>query len=364
MARVLFLIDQIASGGAPRSVLKITRALLAAGSHVTLISLSDRLGLPIPEDAEAHVVPFTPKGRWQKLHRYQLHANILNEFLDNNRLEFDLVVSHLHHAHQVARRSKLADSAWMCIRSDPLQELLSNKHGWRRSIKLRKIRRLYGNKRIIALSSTNLRSLEQLGVRPAKTLVIPNVLEVSHIQARMLEPIPEPELRDTHFCVYVGRLNMRQKRLDRLLRGYQASGTELPLVLIGDGDRDAVEKEIESLGLQQRVTLLGARDNPYPYMRQASVLLLASDYEGLPNVLLEALACGTPVVSTDCLSGPSDILTGDLVRGLVPLNDIDRYGQAIREMLEAPPTITSEAIAAYTPEAVASRYLSLPTVST
>lgn len=359
MPHVLLVIDQLASGGAPRSVLKLTRALLESDIRVSLISLSDRLGLPIPNGAEQHVVPFTPHKRWEKLRRYQLHARRLDDFLASRGTSYDLVVSNLHQAHQVVSRSTLAKRAWYCLRSDPWQELLSNKRGWRRGVKRHKVRRLYDNKRIIALSRTNLESLQRIGSRPEETRVIPNVLEVKRIHELMKESIAEPELQSTGFCLFVGRLNFRQKRLDRLLEGYLASGVDLPLVLIGDGESERLQREVARLGLQDRVLALGARNNPYPYMRRAAALLLSSDYEGLPNVLLESLACGTPVVSTDCLSGPRDILVDDLARGLVPLEDTQAFGNAIRDIIDHPPAIRDEHIYPYRPETVSSAYRSL-----
>ncbi|SFT81659.1 glycosyltransferase [Halomonas saccharevitans] len=356
MPHVLLVIDQLASGGAPRSVLKLTRALLESHIRVSLISLSDRVGLPIPEGAECHVVAFTPSTRWEKLHRYKIHARRLDDFLSSHMTPLDLVVSNLHQAHQVVSRSSLAKQAWYCLRSDPWQELLSNKRGWRRQLKRHKVRRLYDNKRIIALSRTNLESLDRIGSQPDATRVIPNVLEVERIHKLMEESVAEPALQDTGFCLFVGRLNFRQKRLDRLLEGYLASGIELPLVLIGDGESKRLQQEVTRLDLQDRVWALGSRDNPYPYMKRASALLLSSDYEGLPNVLLESLACGTPVVSTDCLSGPRDILVGDLARGLVPLEDTEAFGKAIRDVIDHSPSIEPNHISPYMPETVSAAY--------
>ncbi|MCE8014980.1 glycosyltransferase [Halomonas sp. MCCC 1A17488] len=363
MARFLFIIDQLASGGAPRSVIKLTRALLERQHQVTLVSLRDPVTLPVPEGASVHVVPFTPKRFWQKQQRYRLHAERLDSYLDELGEAFDLVVANLNHAHQVLARSKLSSKAWLCIRSDPWQRLISHKQGWRRAIKRHKVKALYRDKRILTLTQDNLRSLDRIGIEPARTEVIPNLVELEHIQERMLDALPEPELEQRDFCLFVGRLNMRQKRLDRLLEGYKASGTEMPLVMVGDGDTGAVEevkKRAAALGIEEQVMLLGSRDNPYPYMRRARLLLLASDYEGLPNVIIEALACGTPVVSTDCLSGPRDILQGDLARGLVtPKEDIKKFGQAISDLLGNPPIIRPEVLAQYSPGSVADRYLEL-----
>ncbi|MBW6391991.1 glycosyltransferase [Billgrantia antri] len=363
MAKFLFIIDQLSSGGAPRSVIKLTRALLEQEHRVTLIALRAPVTLPVPEGASVHVVPFAPKGRWEKLRRYEFHARQLDEFLDRLGEAFDLVVANLNHAHQVAARSKLSSKAWLCIRSDPWQRLISHKQGWQRAIKQQKVKALYRNKKILTLTQENVRSLDRIGIQPARAEVIPNLVELEHIRKKMIAPLPEPELEQCDFCLFVGRLNMRQKRLDRLLEGYKASGTEMPLIMVGDGDANAVEEvqtRAAALGIDKQVMLLGSRDNPFPYMHRARLLLLASDYEGLPNVIIEALACGTPVVSTDCLSGPRDILQGKLARGLVtPKEDTAGFGRAISDLLANPPTIDPEALEQYAPATVVSRYLEL-----
>jgi len=80
----------------------------------------------------------------------------------------------------------------------------------------------------------------------------------------------------------------------------------------------------------------GFRSNPYPWMRACDLLVLSSDREGMPNVLVEALACGTRVVSTDCPSGPREVLRGDLARWLVPCRDPQALANAITAALDSP----------------------------
>jgi len=115
------------------------------------------------------------------------------------------------------------------------------------------------------------------------------------------------------------------------------SQRDLRLVIIGDGEqRDAIEELIGDSDLGDVVDLPGFVDNPYSFMRAADVLALSSKWEGFGNVLVEAMACGTPVVSTDCPSGPSEILVNGKYGMLVPVEDEAALADAIAETLDSP----------------------------
>ena len=110
----------------------------------------------------------------------------------------------------------------------------------------------------------------------------------------------------------VGRLE-KQKNFSLLIKAFSiiAKNIDAQLLILGEGSlRDELEKEVLYLKISSRVNFLGFVDNPYLYMRSADVFVLSSLWEGFGNVIVESLACGTQVVSTDCPSGPSEILDG------------------------------------------------------
>lgn len=130
------------------------------------------------------------------------------------------------------------------------------------------------------------------------------------------------------------------------------------LAIFGEGpDRAELEERVRRLGLQDSVVLPGFVDNPYSCMARAAVVAVSSDWEGLPTVLIESLAVGTPVVSTDCPSGPREILQGGALGRLVPVGDVAALATAIRDALSAPRTPPPpEALFAYTPDVVLAQY--------
>lgn len=136
-----------------------------------------------------------------------------------------------------------------------------------------------------------------------------------------------------------GRL-VDQKGFDILLQAFAQAraAREMKLIILGEGRlRPQLEHLARKLMIQQDVAMPGFVDNPHSFMARASLFVLSSRFEGSPNVLLEALACDCQVVSTDCPSGPREIL-GDIDWGrLVPVDDPCALGESILEALAHPP---------------------------
>jgi glycosyltransferase involved in cell wall biosynthesis len=167
------------------------------------------------------------------------------------------------------------------------------------------------------------------------------------------EPVDHPWFTgDAEVLINVGRL-APQKDHETLLRAFalvRAGRPGLRLAVVGGGSENALARLqalAGELGVAQAVAFLGYQPNPLRYVARAQLFVLSSRFEGFPNVLLEALACGTPVVSTDCPSGPREILDEGAYGELVPVGDPAAMAAAIGRTLEAPlPSSTLKARAA------------------
>ena len=158
-----------------------------------------------------------------------------------------------------------------------------------------------------------------------------------------------------------GRL-ATEKDYPTLLRAFAEVARSRParLVILGQGpERESLLELATWLGIEDRFDLPGFDVNPFRYMARASVFVLSSRYEGFPNVLAQAMACGTPVVSTDCRSGPSEMLEDGRWGRLVPVGDWRAMARAIEGTLDDP--MAAEALrgraSVYSVEASVERYL-------
>lgn len=172
----------------------------------------------------------------------------------------------------------------------------------------------------------------------AKVHVIFNLLFRPGILDLADEPVEHPWFNDptVPVLVSVGRL-AKQKDYLTLLRAFTGVLHVRParLVIVGEGsERPRLLATTRELGIAEHVDLLGYRTNPYAYVRRARVFVLSSIAEGLPCVLVEALACGTPVVSTACVTGPREILEDGKWGRLVPVGDSAAMAKAILSTLD------------------------------
>lgn len=208
------------------------------------------------------------------------------------------------------------------------------------------IRRLYPRaNRYIAVSTGVARAMSEYGGIPLDQIeVIYNPVITSELfqraSAQPLEPFPKTK---HPALLYVGRLSP-EKDIATLISAFRELlfHRKAHLVIIGSGpDEQTLKNQVARLQIQSYVTFMGHQENPYPYFQHADMLVLTSTREGLPTVLIEALALGLKIVSTDCPSGPREILNEGKYGTLVPVGMPNLLAQAILSTLEESFTVPS-----------------------
>ncbi|TDU24334.1 glycosyltransferase involved in cell wall biosynthesis [Panacagrimonas perspica] len=204
-----------------------------------------------------------------------------------------------------------------------------------------------------------------IGIASDRVTVIPNPTVTPELATLAAQPLDHPWFAPDQAPVLLGagRL-MIEKGFDTLIRAFALVRRDVPtcrLMILGEGpDRKALETLAAELGLAESVAMPGFANNPYAYMTRASAFVLSSTREGSPNALVEALAVGVPLVSTDCPNGPQEVLEGGKHGRLVPVGDAAALARAIVDTLRDPVGTKDSRMAAaqrYTVERSTTLYL-------
>lgn len=329
------VVTNLAGGGAEAAMLRLACALQRRGHVVHLLLIEGRIEHAVPTGV--NIVSLADAGS-------RSSKGLLGKRLSGRRLRAALtrlgltreaiIISTLPFADEVASRASLPN-LWFRIANTLSAEIakLRERDAAKAARRLQRYRRLYDGRNLVAVSDGVAEDLRNaIGLRNARIVRIYNGFEPLAIRRAAEEPAPQVPREP--FVLHVGRF-MPQKRHDVLLDAWKIAALAHRLVLLTASD-PGLEAMIRSRDLQERVTIAGFQPNPYPWMKAADLLVLCSDREGMPNVLVEALACGTRVVSTDCPSGPREVLRGALARWLVPCADPRALADAMRACLDAP----------------------------
>ncbi len=280
----------------------------------------------------------------------------------------DALLSAKTHANLVAIWAKQsADVRTRIVVSErsTMSTVIQNSRKWRWRFARPLIRKVYPHAHlVIAVSHGVAEDISACtGLSQKRISTIYNPMLIEHIQAQSILPISHSWLNNKEIPIIlaVGRL-VPAKDFSTLLKAFAYIHAKRParLIILGEGrERPTLEKLAEELGIASNLSLPGFEDNPYAFMAQASVFVLSSRLEGLPNALLEALACGCPVVSTNCRSGPQEILDNGTFGTLVPVGDDKALAAAILRTLEHPPNTEKlrARAAEFDIDAIAAQYL-------
>lgn len=202
------------------------------------------------------------------------------------------------------------------------------------------LRQLYSCARLVICNSSAAATevVHDMGVRPQNCVVLLNPVDMPRIDALARERVEEPWLAASAppLILSVGTLTPR-KDMETLIRAFAVArrSHECNLLILGEGtERERLEKVVRELGLQQHLRMPGFASNPFPWIKAADVLVSASLAEGCPNVIQQALACGTAIVATDCPGGTAEVLENGRWGRLVPMRDPQAMADAILATLD------------------------------
>ena len=197
---------------------------------------------------------------------------------------------------------------------------------------------------IVAVSADLKEQIEEITCGALPVYRVPNLYHLDKIRTLSIEPLPTElsYLSNVNFMLNVGSLTSLkgQGLLIKAFANISSNFPDLNLVLIGNGpDRDSCVAKASDLGVRDRVSFIDFDPNPYRYMRLAKVFVLASFSEGFPNVLVEAMACGCPVVAFDCPTGPREILADSQYGELVNNITEEAMTERLNKLLSSPERI-------------------------
>ena len=319
-------------GGAEKAMAKLARVLAGRGNETHLVVLEHIVEHAMPSGVRFSALTrrgkFASKGFVGKhLLAWRLKRHM--ERLAGDQ-PFDLILSTLPFADEVSKLAGLP-RLWHRIANTLSSEIdkLARRSTSKAARRREKYRQLYDKGRLIAVSGGVADDLRRMNIAALRIEHVYSPFDSAEIRRHSAEPA---ELPAVPYILHIGRF-APQKRHDLLLDAFRTLASTHQLVLLCHDD-PALQAMIAERDLTSRVSVAGFQPNPYPWIVAADLLVLCSDHEGMPNVLVEALLLGTPVVSTDCPSGPREVLRDGIYGHLVPCGNAAALAAAMNEALD------------------------------
>jgi glycosyltransferase involved in cell wall biosynthesis len=330
---VCVVMHDLRGGGAERVTIRLIEGMVAAGKSVELVLFGDRADYAAPLGAT--IVRLGAK-------RVASGVPALARYLRDRRPRSVLtVMTHVNLATIAAARLANFKGRLLVMEHNQMSQKIaaSNLAGRATYWAARFAYRFVDLVGVVSQGVAD--DLSKISHLPAaKIIVLHNPVVDGALKAQMAQALDHPWFGEGQppVLVAVGRLHP-QKDFANLLEAFVRirAATAAKLLILGEGaERALLERMIIDLNLQDDVELPGFVNNPYAYISRAGAFVLSSRWEGLPTVLIEALACGAPVVSTNCPSGPSEILEDGKFGRLVPVGDPEALAAATLATLAAP----------------------------
>jgi len=330
---VFFVLPALECGGCERMILHFCRHMDRRKFRPTVVTFSPNVDYreELPED-----VPHISLGKRRPLDIPGVLARLMRLLKEQQP---DLIHTRTNFA------AELVLPAWFVSRpgsklvvavSGPLTEVLKLERLG--SVRALLTRRLYSQADRIVVISQGVRKdlVDNFGISPGQCTLIHNCVDVHRARELMNDDPGHPWLDDAHPVVLTAARLTEQKNLPMLLDAFLVvrDRCDARLIIIGKGHLEQpLIRQAEKLGIRRFVDFAGFQTNPYAFMRASTVFALSSDWEGFGNVIVEAMACGTPVVST-CVQGAEEIIQSGENGILVPPKRPDRLAEGIVRVVQ------------------------------
>ncbi|MBN1558261.1 MAG: glycosyltransferase [Lentisphaerae bacterium] len=337
--RLLMITSDLAGGGAEREFANLLRHLDRERFDLHLALWRRRADYPLPDDVPLHVLGKTRP--WHLVRTVRRTARLVDA------LRPDVVLSFLQYPNLVtgtALGRSRHRPRWICrFMNPPGIALPGFKKLWARRV-------LKRADLVLGCSEALTRAyVAYLTLPPDTARTIPNPVDLDRIREQAEAPLTVARPPDAFVIAHAGRLHPQKNqallfralaalcRPDPSSRNLKPETRNLLLWLLGRGPLEKrLRRLARRLGIADRIRWLGFQANPFPFVRNADAFVLSSNWEGAPNALIEAMACGTPVIATRCPYGPGELIADGRTGLLVPPNDPAALAAALRRLIDEP----------------------------
>jgi glycosyltransferase involved in cell wall biosynthesis len=315
MKNIVLIIDSLVKAGAEITNVRLSSMFIEAGYSIHLISVKNEIKIELPKEINLHTLSY-------KKSKLPFHDKFFAKKLEKLLKEIpnkQLILGSLGLSHKLMNYINEKFNFYYVLHGNTTEAKLSKKKALQKLLKKIELEKLYTDKNIITVSDGVKEDILTLNIKPKFIKTIYNPFNFQDIYKKSLEKTSLD--LPSKYIINVGRF-AKVKRHDILIKAFSLlNDKNIKLILIGDGEeRKNIEDLIKKLNIEDKVILLGFLENPYPFIKNANVLVSSSENEGFGNVIIEALSLNTPTVCTSTI-GSKEILEKYFPQFLCKINN-------------------------------------------